>query len=587
MIISIWTWYSRIPETFARWSPAPAQISDQPPRCNRYQKLNVQQLFALADRGWSNIALLWSSRTDGGGSRFLWLAALLIGLGAVLQPLTSGMVTFDAIAATSCFDIPVTGCSTFGPTVIDYDPEPADMHRLPRDLVLQDVVGRLVAVLDTEPQTNLWPFISRSDFPSPCPGPEPVNTHVERPGLTLNVCAPGNASQFPFTPSRHRQDIIEHLYVDLEVSQGGAYLSYTDNFTIHCTASTSRGYFELGNEGNDYIYDPLLDRWPDPDDIEKNFNDYRSSGAGFARPTAEDLSTWNGSDLLPSENVPVLPFRYEFVSVLGPLMVSAEALFGNYSLLRFVANNVTGLTPTQAYEGVCEHGNIPFSQSIYFIQLGSGVPSFCSDAADKVSQNADPQRGRYDYDLDDYLTRVVGTHVRLFNSTNYAEYALMMSMYFANTAVLTKTALLELPYWARKIYHSPGTIMARPRMATASLIVLSILVFLQTAGLLAVAWLIYSVPTCAPALDAMQVAQIGKALADDDLSPLGPVTPEDEKRLTKIDGLVGRVARDKADGGELADVVDANAGTPLADGGSAKKTDRVELALGGKGLITR
>ena len=45
------------------------------------QTLNVRQAFALADKGWSDISILWESITkDGRGlsSRFLWLAAGMI-----------------------------------------------------------------------------------------------------------------------------------------------------------------------------------------------------------------------------------------------------------------------------------------------------------------------------------------------------------------------------------------------------------------------------------------------------------------------------------------------------------------------------
>lgn len=609
------------------------------------QKLNVQQLFALADKGWSNIPLLWSAHSRGKSSGFLWLAALLIALGAVLQPLISVLVTFEAIAATSCLDIPVTGCSRFGPTTIGYDPEPADMPRLQRDLVMQDVLGRLVTVSDLEPQPNLWPVnpdsnnwidgyttppnrrifevyspdfgfnpdgffvttldngtntgvlrehairlnssvhcehISRSDFPSPCPGAQPLETRIDRSGLRLSVCAPGNASQFPFTPSRHRQDISEDLYVDMEVSRSMAYQANADNFTVHCTAMTSRGYFELGNEQNHYVYGPLLDRWPDPDDIAKNFNDFRGAGAHWARPTEEDPSTSEGSSILPAQRSIGSPFNSDqHSSVPGPLMVSAEVLFGNYSLLRFITNNITGMTPVQAFEGVCEHGNIPFTQPIGIVMYGSGPESYCYDAAGKVRDVLNATEDRYTYNLDEYLTIIAATHARLFNTTDYAEYALMMSMYFANRAVLTKTALAEMPFDAREIYHSPGTIMARPSIAMPSLIIITILIFLQTLGLVVVIWLIYSVPTWAAAFDSMEVARIGKALADNDLPPLGPVTSKDEKRLTKIDGLIGIDTGDKANDGEVVD----EEGAVRKDG--KEKMNRVKLALGGEGLITR
>lgn len=45
------------------------------------QELNMRQLFALADRGWANLATLWNCRREGSSSRLLWLGALLLLLG--------------------------------------------------------------------------------------------------------------------------------------------------------------------------------------------------------------------------------------------------------------------------------------------------------------------------------------------------------------------------------------------------------------------------------------------------------------------------------------------------------------------------
>ncbi|XXG99326.1 hypothetical protein Hte_005663 [Hypoxylon texense] len=597
------------------------------------QKLNVQQVFALADKGWSNYLLLWSARSRGKSSLFLWLGALLVFLGAILQPLISVLVTFEEIAATSCLDIPVNGCSKYGPMVVGYDPEPADMPIVQRDLVLQDVLGHLVTVSDIEPQPNLWPIIkpgssssiagyltppnrrifesyadriglypdgffvtaldngtntgvlrehairlnssvhcehiSDSDFPSPCPGGRPLEIHIERRGLTLGVCAPGNASQFPFTPSRHRQDIAEELYIRKEEPYSLAQVR--SNFTVRCTASTSRGYFELGNEKNNYVYGPLLDRWPDPDDIATNFNDYRSLEADYARPTEEDPSTSQLSYMLPEQQWIGSPFEDgidETASTPGPLMVSAEVLFGNYSFLQFITDNTTALTSKQAFAAVCEHGSIPFSQVATFDTIGERPSLYCFDIPHQLS-------GGHDDDwYDEDLVSVVTSHARIFNDTDVAEYALTMSMYFANRAVLTKTVLGQNPVGQREIYASPGTTTTRPTMATASLVVITVLMFLQVLGLIILAWFIYSMPTWAAAFDAMEVARIGKALPDSDLPPLGPVTLEDEMRLTKVDGLIGR--------NDLANVE-----SKVGDGNAEMPSGRVQLALGGQGLISR
>lgn len=48
--------------------------------------------------------------------------------------------------------------------------------------------------------------------------------------FTVHVCAPGNLSQFPFTPSLHGQDITEHLYIDLSTV-----VDVVDHdWTMHC-----------------------------------------------------------------------------------------------------------------------------------------------------------------------------------------------------------------------------------------------------------------------------------------------------------------------------------------------------------------
>ncbi|KAI1394324.1 uncharacterized protein F4822DRAFT_45154 [Hypoxylon trugodes] len=608
------------------------------------QKLNVQQLFALADKGWSNYLLLLNANSHGRGSRFLWLAALLVIIAAILQPLISVLVTFEAVAATSCLDIPYKYCSEFGPVTIGFDPEPADMAFLQRDLVLQDVLGRLVTASDTEPQPNLWPvnpdstdwidgythppyrrmftpystkfgsnpdgffvsalengtntgvlrehairlnssvhceLISPSDVPYPCPGARPLDIHLDRLGLKLDVCAPGNASQFPFTPSRNRQDITEELYIHLEAPEDLTRLR--DNFTVHCTASTTRGYFELGNEQNKYVYGPLLDKWPDPDDIANNFNDFRGTAADDARPTEEDLSSIRDKYnlFLPGEQSIGLPFT-DFGTeksswTPGPLMVSAEVLFGNYSFLQFLTDNSTSTTPVQAFAAMCEHGSIPFSQILGIIPFDGGPASYCANIANIV--NSKTSMGSYDNDI----TLIAASHARIFNNTEYAEYALMISMYFANRAVLTKTVIAEQPsFGVRPIYYSPGTVMARPTMATASMVVLTILIFLQVVGLAVVTWLIYSVPTWAAAFDAMEVARIGKALKDSDLPPLGPVSRKDEERLTRIDALIGTVTKEGGrDVEEEGEARDGQVEVPLME------KDRVQLALGGEGPITR
>ena len=123
--------------------------------------------------------------------------------------------------------------------------------------------------------------IPRSKYPLNCPGTKPLDMKIKRPNVNISVCAPGEVGVSPWTLSRNRQDIDEELYIDLQVDPPwlGAF-QFLSNYTLHCTSSTTRGYFELGNLMNDFVYGPLLDRWPDPETSKNDFNDYLTiSGA--------------------------------------------------------------------------------------------------------------------------------------------------------------------------------------------------------------------------------------------------------------------------------------------------------------------
>lgn len=51
-------------------------------RVGHSRRLNVRQLFALADRGWSDLPILWTAMGDHTiSSRFLWMGAGLICIG--------------------------------------------------------------------------------------------------------------------------------------------------------------------------------------------------------------------------------------------------------------------------------------------------------------------------------------------------------------------------------------------------------------------------------------------------------------------------------------------------------------------------
>lgn len=58
--------------------------------------LNVRQLFALADRGWSDLPIIWAALGDSTiSSRFLWMGAGLVCIGEWQLPRLNGNPRFD------------------------------------------------------------------------------------------------------------------------------------------------------------------------------------------------------------------------------------------------------------------------------------------------------------------------------------------------------------------------------------------------------------------------------------------------------------------------------------------------------------
>lgn len=131
-------------------------------------------------------------------------------------------------------------------------------------------------------------LIDRSAFPSVCSGQLPLVRSYSDPGnLTIDICVPGDYATNPWTLSRDRQDLVEEIFVDVHIpgaSQFHEWPSYFYNFTSHCVATTTRGYFELGNIRNNFTAGPLIDVWPDNETMWTQYNDYLNFDGGYLVP---------------------------------------------------------------------------------------------------------------------------------------------------------------------------------------------------------------------------------------------------------------------------------------------------------------
>lgn len=363
-------------------------------RHNIGQSLSIPQNLALADRGWSDIPIVYSSIFKEKSDRFqrsgflLWASAMMLlsrmppcnfddtgtdvcCLGSIQQPIQQLLVSTKPFLTVTCNDNPVfiendsSSCDKLGVghVSIGYDPEPADLELLPQSIVVQQVMTRALTAFDRSFQLHLWPenyacvddnlaaerstffwywdagqdfkgpcpqpesyFVSslpngtttgvlrehamrlnssvqcsnipRSEFPLQCPGSRPFtanfssgpanNSTTSPAALDIRMCVPGDYRLTPWTLSRDRQDITEDLYLDVFLADPGLYdgpiIRSSTNYTLQCTANSTRGYFELGNYQNGYQPGPLLEKWPEVPDMVANFNDYLGPAANYARP---------------------------------------------------------------------------------------------------------------------------------------------------------------------------------------------------------------------------------------------------------------------------------------------------------------
>jgi hypothetical protein len=129
--------------------------------------------------------------------------------------------------------------------------------------------------------------IPSTSFPTTCSGSRPffgdvtVQQDSQDPGSAhVRWCAPGAYDVSPWTRSRDRQDIVEEFFLDVSASTSfdrATFENSNPNFTTHCSASTTKGYFELPNYYNQHQPGPLLDKWPSTEDLAANFNDVGST----------------------------------------------------------------------------------------------------------------------------------------------------------------------------------------------------------------------------------------------------------------------------------------------------------------------
>lgn len=133
---------------------------------------------------------------------------------------------------------------------------------------------------------------------------------------------------------------------------------------------------------------------------------------------------------------------------------------------------------------------------------------------------------------------LVGAWIHSFEQADITDQVLTASMYLSNRAVLTQTVPASFPFSARQIMFGRGTLVPIPAKTVAGTIVVSVLLFIQLAGLAFVMWYIYRFPTWTPFLDAVSLARIGASMKETELPALGEQVCVDETKLSKVRGFI-------------------------------------------------
>lgn len=430
-------------------------------------------------------------------------------------------------------------------------------------------------------------MVPRSWFPSSCPGTNPLAGEFSSRETQNRFCVPGDYTVHPWTIDRDRQDITEELWVDNYIPYGSQVLdvesfatSNVKNLTLHCVASTTRGYFELPNYHNDGEAGPLLTRWPSQEVLEAEFDDVETLStappsdacvtAGFllslnpnrlATSSCADMDTYVSPDdhSDPRNLTDVLVFRYGpdplgswNQKTPGPLAVLVNAMLGNESWFYQVRNASTAQEGRDALVAACIRG-LPFATYTGYVRNGFAAPNGqCSflNYQGKVPQVrlASTSSSAIEVQIARDVGKIVAEWFSGFGfGDSTTQDVLEAGMYLANEALLGLTADASRAASARPVHISNGTAVLKPSVRIPAKATVSLLVLLETGGLVALAVFIYRVPTLASRLDAVHVAAIGAQLARQGemllpplgLHPRGRARQRHLKELEDADGLIG------------------------------------------------
>lgn len=359
--------------------------------------------------------------------------------------------------------------------------------------------------------------VSQTDFPQNCntiSGAYYIEYAYNETLLNVQVCMPDDISRSPWRATRDRQDISEQMFLNIAfgTSISPATLDKTPgNVTLKLLVNTTLGYFELPNYNNSGIAGPLLAK--DPHDTCQG-ND------------AQCLSQWHSKRSLQI-NESDSSFAIGRVANQGPLAMIAAAMFdpGSFIATQFPQNATRPLSPLIPGPG------IPCTVAPLKLLLGKFVQTPCYPEP----LNADEGYGS------------VSSWLAAFYDLGAMQNALHAAVILASKVWLTSiTGRLTVMY-------DLGQDSERPKISSAGVILLSILLAIDLFLLLALATYISFSYTWTSYFDSSAMMRLGAARSDE--LPLQIISTEREEKTRavreQVPGWVGD-ARPDDDVGVLA-----------------------------------
>jgi hypothetical protein len=348
--------------------------------------------------------------------------------------------------------------------------------------------------------TATWENNSATILPEDCnPSTDAFYLHYEYDDVfqySIEICMPGDMSQSPWKNQRSRQDITEELYFKMNFSGNyDAMISYlvaeAGTYSRKLTLHTTTGYFELPNYANGQVAGPLIEESP-----------FGNSTTNLITRDVDNDTAWrtlNATSKLTS------------VANKGPLLNIAMALFGESSFvdvqhtaLAAYANSgiiyggCIDIVPMIALLGLTVTGARAFTPCLtgYYITPGSD-PSFRED--NNISMHA-----------------IVAAYFWLFSGASTAPSPEVVQNAFAAAAFLANDMFMTSNFYSQSIdiSYDMGADQQIPHISRVGIILVSVLLGLDLACLLALALYSAWIPRWTGTLDSFAMLRIGASISD-------------------------------------------------------------------------